>query len=271
MALEKFALSFFLLLMQCVAAFSGERIIIQSTTSTANSGLLSHILPKFEAATGIEAHVVAVGTGQALKNAANGDGDILLVHSKAAEEGFVAEGWGVKRFDVMYNDFVLVGPDTDPAQIKGEKDASAALMQIMAQGAVFISRGDNSGTHMAERRLWSEVGQDPSGFEGSWYREIGSGMGATLNMAAAVDAYTLSDRATWLSFGNKQNLTVLLEGDPRLFNQYGVIAVNPTLHPHVNKEGAEAFIGWITGPKGQAEIGAFQVNSQQLFFPNAGN
>ncbi|MDA0318611.1 MAG: substrate-binding domain-containing protein [Proteobacteria bacterium] len=271
MAFEKFALSFFLLLMQCVAAFSGERIIIQSTTSTANSGLLSHILPKFEAATGIEAHVVAVGTGQALKNAAMGDGDILLVHSKAAEESFVAEGWGVKRFDVMYNDFVLVGPDTDPAQIKGEKDASAALMQIMAQGAVFISRGDNSGTHMAERSLWSEFGQNPSEFEGSWYREIGSGMGATLNMAAAVDAYTLSDRATWLSFGNKQNLTVLLEGDPRLFNQYGVIAVNPTLHPHVNKEGAEAFIEWITGPSGQAEIGAFQVNSQQLFFPNAGN
>ncbi len=269
--MKKVVLSMGVFLLHSIAVFADERIIIQSTTSTANSGLLTQILPVFEAETGIEAHVVAVGTGQALKNAVNGDGDILLVHSKAAEESFVAQGWGVERFDIMYNDFVLVGPALDPAMIKGKQDVNTALEKIMMQEVLFISRGDDSGTHMAERRLWSAAGLDPSSFSGKWYREIGSGMGATLNMAASTDAYTLTDRATWLSFGNKGNLAVLVEGDPRLFNQYGVIAVNSERHPHINRIGAEAFVKWITGPRGQAEIASFQVNSQQLFFPNATN
>ena len=269
--MKKLAFGLAVVLLQSVMAFAGERIIIQSTTSTANSGLLAHILPVFEAQTGIEAHVIAVGTGQALKNAANGDGDILLVHSKAAEESFVARGWGVERLDVMYNDFVLVGPANDPAMTRGQQDVSIALEKIMTHEAMFISRGDDSGTHMAELRLWSAARVVPSEFSRKWYREIGSGMGATLNMAASIDAYTLTDRATWLSFGNKGNLAILVEGDPRLFNQYGVIAINPKRHAHINKEGAEAFVEWITGPRGQAEIAAFQVNSQQLFFPNATN
>ena len=269
--MKKLVLSIVVFLLHSVMAFAGQRIIIQSTTSTANSGLLAQILPVCESQTGIEAHVVAVGTGQALKNAANGDGDILLVHSKAAEESFVAQGWGVARLDVMYNDFVVVGPAQDPAMIRGQQDVSIALEKIMTQEALFISRGDDSGTHMAELRLWSAAGVVPTEFSGKWYREIGSGMGAALNMAASIDAYTLTDRATWLSFGNKGNLAVLVEGDPRLFNQYGVIAVNPEVHSHINKEGAEAFVQWITGPRGQAEIAAFQVNSQQLFFPNATN
>ena len=263
--------SMFVYLLHSIAVVADERIIIQSTTSTANSGLLAQILPVFEAQTGIEAHVVAVGTGQALKNATNGDGDILLVHSKAAEELFVAQGWGVERLDVMYNDFVLVGPAQDPAMIRGHRDVSIALEKIMTQEAMFISRGDDSGTHMAELRLWAAAGVTPSAFSGKWYREIGSGMGATLNMAVSVDAYTLTDRATWLSFGNKGNMAILVEGDPRLFNQYGVTAINPKRHAHINNAGAEAFVEWITGPRGQAEIAAFQVNSQQLFFPNASN
>ncbi len=269
--MKKIVSSMVFFLLHSIAVFASERIIIQSTTSTANSGLLAEILPVFEAQTGIAAHVVAVGTGQALKNAANGDGDILLVHSKAAEESFIAQGWGLQRLDVMYNDFVLVGPAEDPAMIKGNSEAANAFKQIMIQEVLFISRGDDSGTHMAERRLWSAAGQDPSSFSGKWYREIGSGMGATLNMAASIDGYTLTDRATWLSFGNKGNLAVLVEGDPRLFNQYGVIAVNPQRHAHINKKGAEAFVEWITGPRGQAEIAAFQVDAQQLFFPNAIN
>ena len=269
--MKKNLLSMIVYLLHSIPLFAGERIVIQSTTSTANSGLLAQILPVFEAETGIEAHVVAVGTGQALKNAVKGDGDILLVHSKPAEESFVAQGWGVARFDVMYNDFVVVGPSHDPALIKGIRDVSIALEKIMTQEVLFISRGDDSGTNMAERRLWSAAGLDPFSFSGKWYREIGSGMGATLNMAASIDAYTITDRATWMSFGNKGNLAVLVEGDPRLFNQYGVIAVNPERHPHINKIGAEAFVQWITGPQGQAEIAAFQINSRQLFFPNAIN
>ena len=269
--MKNLLLGIFVYLLHSIVVFADGRIIIQSTTSTANSGLLAQILPVFEAQTGIEAHVVAVGTGQALKNAANGDGDILLVHSKAAEERFVAQGWGVERLDVMYNDFVLVGPTQDPAMIRRQRDVGIALEKIMTQEAMFISRGDDSGTHMAELRLWSAAGVASSAFSGKWYREIGSGMGATLNMAASIDAYTLTDRATWMSFGNKGNLAILVEGDPRLFNQYGVIAVNPKRHAHINKDGAEAFVEWITGPRGQAEIAAFQVNSQQLFFPNATN
>jgi len=250
---------------------AADAIFIQSTTSTQNSGLLDALLPVFTQDTGIAVRVVAVGTGQAIKNAKNGDGDVLLVHSKDDEEVFVKAGWGLKRLDVMYNDFVLVGPTQDPAMIRRQRDVGIALEKIMTQEAMFISRGDDSGTHIAELRLWSAAGVAPSALSGKWYREIGSGMGATLNMAASIDAYTLADRATWLSFGNKGNLVVLVEGDPRLFNQYGVIAINPKRHAHINKEGAEAFVEWITGPRGQAEIAAFEVNSQQLFFPNATN
>ena len=258
-----------MLMWQCPAAIAKKQIIIQSTTSTANSGLLEAILPAFENTAGIKVRVVAVGTGQALKNAENGDADVLLVHSKDQEEAFVAAGWGLQRFDVMYNDLVLVGPEDDPAAIAQLENVTDALLRIRDNKAFFISRADNSGTHMAELRLWAEIKVEQSKFSGTWYREIGSGMGATLNMAGAMDAYTLSDRATWLSFGNKQKLKVLVEGDPRLFNQYGVIAVNPDRHPSVNTEGAQVFIDWLTGEKGQSQIARFRVNGEQLFFPNA--
>lgn len=246
-----------------------ERIIVQSTTSTQNSGLLKDLLPKFKAETGITVHVVAVGTGQALKNARNGDGDVLLVHAKAAEEKFVAEGYGVKRRDVMYNDFVIVGPASDPAGIAGSTDAVAALKKIAAAKALFASRGDDSGTHKKERALWKQAGLAPVGDGGKWYRELGSGMGATLNAAAGMNAYTMSDRATWIAFGNKGELKVLAQHDPKLFNQYGVILVNPDRHKHVKAKAGQAFIDWLTGPKGQAAIAAFKVQGKQLFFPNA--
>lgn len=264
-----FILFGFLLICQPFAGLANNQIIIQSTTSTANSGLLDAILPAFENMTGIKVRVVAVGTGQALKNAANGDADVLLVHSKEQEEEFVAAGWGLQRQDVMYNDLILVGPESDPADIAQLKNVTEAFSRIWENEAIFISRADNSGTHMAELRLWAEIKVEQSKFSGSWYREIGSGMGATLNMAGAMDAYTLSDRATWLTFGNKQNLKVLVEGDPRLFNQYGVIAINPARHQTVNQEGARLFIDWLTGEKGQSQIARFKVNGQQLFFPNA--
>ena len=259
----------FLLIWQSSAVIANKQIIIQSTTSTANSGLLEAILPAFENTTGIKVRVVAVGTGQALKNAANGDADVLLVHSKEQEEAFVSAGWGLQRLDVMYNDLVLIGPESDPAGVARLKNVTEALLRIRENEAIFISRADNSGTHMAELRLWAEIKVEQSKFSGSWYREIGSGMGTTLNMAGAMDAYTLSDRATWLSFGNKQNLRILVEGDSRLFNQYGVIAVNPDRHPTVNQEGARLFINWLTGDNGQSQIASFKVNGQQLFFPNA--
>lgn len=244
-------------------------IIVQSTTSTQNSGLLDAILPQFKEKSGIEVRVVAVGTGQALKNARNGDGDVLLVHAKPAEEKFVAEGFGVKRSDVMYNDFVIVGPKSDPAGIKGLSDAPLALRKIADSKAPFASRGDDSGTHKKERALWKMAEVDIGEASGSWYRETGSGMGATLNAAAGMGAYTMSDRATWIAFKNKGELAILTEGDDRLFNQYGVILVNPEKHAAVKKDDGQAFIDWLIGAEGQKAIAAYKVDGQQLFFPNA--
>jgi len=245
-------------------------IIVQSTTSTQNSGLLDYLLPKFTAKTGISAYVVAVGTGQALKNARNGDGDVLLVHAKASELKFVVDGWGVKRFDVMYNDFVIVGPQADPAQIAGMTDAVAALQKIAAARAKFASRGDNSGTNKKELWLWQQSQVDPGKSSRGWYRETGSGMGATLNAAVGMGAYTLSDRATWIAFKNKANFRVLTQHDPRLFNQYGVILVNPAKYPQVKAKQGQAFIDWLLSPVGQQLIGSYKVGGKQLFFPNAG-
>jgi len=259
-----------LLLSAAIAPAQDERfIIVQSTTSTQNSGLLDAILPQFTEQTGIQVRVVAVGTGQALKNAANGDGDVLLVHARPSEEQFVAEGHGVERFDVMYNDFVIVGPADDPAGIRGTADAPAALTDIAGAGATFASRGDDSGTHKKELSLWEQAGVDVSAASGAWYRETGSGMGATLNAAVGMDAYTLTDRATWIAFENRADHEILVEGDRQLFNQYGVILVNPEKHPSVKAQMGQAFIDWLTGPEGQAAIADFQVNGQQLFFPNA--
>ncbi len=251
------------------ATAADDVIIVQSTTSTQNSGLLDAILPQFQDATGIEVRVVAVGTGQALRNARNGDGDVLLVHAKPAEEAFVAEGFGLPRRDVMYNDFVIVGPATDPAGLANEADVVAALARIAATEAPFASRGDDSGTHKAELRLWGDTGTDVAAASGTWYRETGSGMGATLNAGVAMGAYVLTDRATWISFGNKGEHRILLEGDPRLFNQYGVIVVNPERHPNVQAAAAQTFADWLTGPDGQAAIAAFKVDGTQLFYPNA--
>ena len=247
---------------------SAESIILQSTTSTANSGLYDAILPPFTDKTGIQVNVVAVGTGQAIKNAQNGDGDVLLVHAKPAEEQFVADGFGVERFDVMYNDFVIVGPASDPAKIADSKDAATALKTIADAGALFASRGDNSGTHKKEKMLWQAAGIDPTDASGRWYRETGSGMGATLNTAVGMGAYTLTDRGTWISFGNKGDYKTLVEGDPSLFNQYGIILVNPDKHPKVKAGAGQAFIDWILSDEGQAAIAAYQVDGQQLFYPN---
>jgi len=245
-------------------------IIIQSTTSTQNSGLFEHILPNFTKKTGIDVRVVAVGTGQALKNAENGDGDVVLVHSKPDEEKFVAEGWGVKRRDVMYNDFVIVGPAADVAKIGGLKDAVEGFKKIAETEAPFASRGDDSGTNKAELKLWQDAGINPKSASGKWYLETGSGMGATLNTAVGKHAYALTDRGTWLSFANKDDFKVLVEGDPKLFNQYGVILVNPAKHPNVKAKEGQVFIDWLTGPEGQAAIASYKIDGQQLFFPNAG-
>ena len=246
-----------------------EFIIVQSTTSTQNSGLFEHILPLFREASGIEARVVAVGTGQALKNARNCDGDVVLVHARPAEEEFVAEGYGVERFDVMYNDFVVVGPDEDPAAVRGMADAALALARIAEAEAPFASRGDESGTHQKELALWHEAGVDVAAASGGWYRETGSGMGATLNTAVGMGAYAMTDRATWIAFQNKGDFAVLVEGDDRLFNQYGVIRVSPEHCPNVKTEPARQFVDWITGPDGQQAIADYRLNGQQLFFPNA--
>ncbi len=246
-----------------------RQIILQSTTSTANSGLLDAILPKFKEETGIDVHVVAVGTGQALKNARNGDGDVLLVHARTREETFIAEGYGVERFDVMYNDFIVVGPSADPAGIKGLYDVATALESIAAAQAVFVSRGDESGTHIKEKSLWNAANVDIGAASGSWYRETGSGMGATLNIAAGMNAYALTDRATWIAFANKADLTLLVEGDKRLYNQYGVILVNPQKHAHVRADDGQAFIDWLRAPEGQFAIADFKKDGQQLLFPNA--
>ena len=252
------------------AAVAADRfIVVQSTTSTQNSGLFDVLLPEFTRKTGIEVRVVAVGTGQAIKNAENGDGDVLLVHAKAAEEKFIAEGGGVERFDVMYNDFVVVGPPADPAGVGGSKDVVASLARIAESKAPFASRGDDSGTHKAELKLWKAAGVDVAAASGDWYRETGSGMGATLNTGTGMGAYVLTDRATWISFGNKGDYTIAVEGDKQLFNQYGVMLVNPEKHPNVKAEDGQAFIDWLTGKEGQDAIAAYKIDGQQLFFPNS--
>ena len=262
-----FAIS--MLLIMTVSTQAQQSIIVQSTTSTANSGLYGHLIPKFTAMTGIAVHVVAVGTGQALKNARNGDGDVLLVHAKSAEEQFVTEGYGVKRFDVMYNDFVIVGPASDPAGVTGASDTITALSRIAKYKATFVSRGDDSGTHKKERELWKAAGIAVSDASGTWYRETGSGMGATLNIAVGMNAYTLTDRATWLSFKNKSDLKIVFESSSDLFNQYGVILVNPKRHPRVKAQQGQAFIDWLLSDEGQASIASYKIDGQQLFFPNA--
>jgi len=245
-------------------------ITVASTTSTKNSGLYDYMLPIFTKETGIEVRVVAVGTGQAIRQAKNGDADVLFVHHKPSEEKFVAEGYGVERFDVMYNDFVLIGPDSDPADAGGASDVVAALQEIAATSSPFASRGDDSGTNKKELGLWKAAGIDAKGSSGSWYRETGSGMGATLNTAAGMGAYVLSDRATWLKFANKGDLKIVVEGDERLFNQYGIILVNPAKHPHVKVDLGQKFIDWVIGPEGQAVIGEYKIQGHQAFFPNAG-
>ena len=246
-----------------------KSIVVASTTSTQDSGLFEYLLPKFSQATGVTVRVVAVGTGQALKNARNGDGDVVMVHSKTDEEKFVAGGFGVKRYDVMYNDFVIVGPAEDPAGISGTKDVLAALKLIARTKAPFVSRGDDSGTHKAERALWAKAEIDVPAASGQWYRETGSGMGPALNTAVGMGAYILTDRGTWLSFKNKSGFKIVVEGDQPLFNQYGVILVNPAKHPQVKAADGQAFVNWLIGPEGQAAIASFKINGEQLFFPNA--
>ncbi len=250
---------------------AGERgsITVASTTSTQNSGLFAFLLPQFTAETGITVDVVAVGTGQAIRIATNGDADVLFVHHEASERKFVADGLGLARHPVMHNDFVLVGPASDPAGIRGMTDVAAALRHVGGGEFAFVSRGDDSGTHKKELELWQATGFDPRPASGSWYREAGSGMGATLNTARAMNAYTLADRATWASFGNKGDFRVLVEGDERLHNPYSAIVVNPERHPHVRLSEAQAFVDWLISPRGQAAIAAFRVDGQQLFFPDA--
>ena len=244
-------------------------IVVASTTSTQDSGLFGYILPLFKAETGIEVRVVAQGTGQALDTARRGDADVVFVHDRTAELKFVDEGYGIDRREVMYNDFVIVGPKSDPAKIARMKDVAGALKKIAGTNSPFASRGDHSGTHMAELRLWKLADVDLDSVKGSWYRETGQGMGPTLNIAAAMDAYSLTDRGTWLSFKNRRDLVIAVEGDTRLFNQYGVMLVNPAKHPHVKSELGLAFVDWITSPEGQAAIGGYKIAGQQLFYPNA--
>jgi tungstate transport system substrate-binding protein len=253
------------------ASAQDTTIVVASTTSTQDSGLFGHILPLFKAKTGIVVKVVAQGTGQAIDTGRRGDADVVFVHAKALEQKFVAEGGGVRRFPVMYNDFVLVGPASDPAGISGGKDIAAALTAIKTKGASFVSRGDRSGTHLAELDLWKLAGIEIARDKGPWYREIGQGMGAALNAAAGMGAYTLSDRATWLSFRNKGDLAIAVEGDGRLFNQYGVILVNPAKHPNVKKRLGQRFIDWLVSAEGQKAIADYKINGEQLFYPNAGD
>jgi tungstate transport system substrate-binding protein len=247
-------------------AVAHDFITVASTTSTEQSGLFGHILPIFKEKSGIEVRVIAQGTGQALDTGRRGDADVVFVHAETAEETFVADGFGVDRREVMYNDFVIVGPGDDPAKIKGGKEPVAALKKIAGTNATFASRGDDSGTHKAELALWEQAGIEPSG---EWYRELGTGMGPTLNTSAQMPAYTLTDRATWLSFENKGPLEIVVEGDPKLFNQYGVILVNPKKHPHVKAEQGQVFIDWLVSSEGQQAIADFRIGGQQLFFPNA--
>ena len=251
------------------ACWAQKFITVSSTTSTENSGLFKHILPIFEKKTGIEVRVIAQGTGQALDTARRGDADVVFVHAKAAEEKFIAEGHGVKRFPVMYNDFVLVGPKSDPAKVAGGKDITEALRKIKAANAPFVSRGDRSGTHMAELKLWKAAGIDIETDKGAWYRSLGQGMGASLNTASSMNGYILTDRGTWISFKNRGNLAILVEGDKRLFNQYGVILVNPVKHPNVKKDLGQQFIDWMISPEGQKAVAEYKIGGEQLFFPNA--
>jgi len=244
-------------------------ITVASTTSTEQSGLFRHLLPAFEKKSGIQVRVVALGTGQALDMARRGDADVVFVHARPLEEKFVADGFGVRRYEVMYNDFVLVGPKADPAKVGGGKDVVAALQKVKAAQAPFASRGDKSGTHFAELTLWRAAGIDIAKDKGSWYRDTGSGMGPTLNTASGMNAYTLTDRATWLSFKNRGDLVISVQGDKRLFNQYGVILVNPAKYPHVKKEMGQAFIDWVISPEGQKAVAEYKIGGEQLFFPNA--
>jgi len=254
----------------CNSAFaSDQQLLVQSTTSTANSGLYRFLLPNFEKETGIKVNVVAVGTGQALQNARNCDGDVLLVHAKKAEQKFVEEGYGVQRFDLMYNDFIIIGPKTNPAGISSEDGVNKALQRIAESNSLFASRGDNSGTHKKEQALWDAIFPNTEISEKSWYRSTGSGMGATINTAIGLGAYTLTDRATWISFNNKQDFTLLLEGDSVLFNQYGVTMVNPKKCASVPAHTAQVFIDWLLSKDTQQLISEFTIDSQQLFYPNA--
>ncbi|SEO85619.1 tungstate transport system substrate-binding protein [Rhodospirillales bacterium URHD0017] len=257
------------LLMPGLADAQDNTIVVASTTSTEDSGLFRHILPLFRAKTGIEVKVVAQGTGQALDTARRGDADVVFVHAKSAEEAFLAQGFGVKRYPVMYNDFVLVGPKKDPAGVAGTKDIVAALKALHDKQISFVSRGDRSGTHLAELALWKAAGIDPAANTGAWYKSIGQGMGAALNTAVALDAYVLSDRGTWLAFGNKSDLDIAVQGDKRLFNQYGVMLVNPQKHPHVKAAAGQQFIDWLVSPEGQRAIADYRINGSQLFYPNA--
>ena len=253
------------------AAAQPKSIVVASTTSTEQSGLFGHILPMFTQKTGIQVKVVALGTGQALDVGRRGDADVVFVHDRPAEDKFVAEGWGIGRRDVMYNDFVLIGPKADPAKVAGTKDIAAALKRIADAKAPFVSRGDRSGTHMAELRYFKLADVDPAKGKGSWYRETGSGMGPALNTASSMNAYLLSDRGTWLSFKNRGDLVIVVEGDKRMFNPYGVMMVNPARHPHVKVPEAQAFIEWLVSKEGQAAIASYKVGGEQLFFPDAHN
>ena len=244
-------------------------IVVASTTSTDQSGLFGYLLPAFQRKTGIQVRVVALGTGQALDLARRGDADVVFVHARSAEEKFLAEGHGVKRFDVMYNDFVLIGPKSDPAKISGGRDILDALKKIKAASAPFVSRGDKSGTHIAELDLWKLAGIDIATEKGPWYRDTGQGMGPALNTASAMNAYILSDRGTWISFKNRGELAIAVEGDKRLFNQYGVMLVNPARHPNVRRDLGQAFVDWVISPEGQKTIAAYEIGGEQLFFPNA--
>jgi tungstate transport system substrate-binding protein len=260
-----------LIALNTVSAQAQERFItVASTTSTEQSGLFGHLLPRFEQKTGIKVHVVAVGTGQALDLARRGDADVVFVHARSAEEKFLAEGHGVKRYPVMYNDFVLLGPKSDPAKIGGGKDILQAFKNLEAARAPFVSRGDKSGTHLAELDLWKAAGIDIDAVKGPWYRDTGQGMGPALNTASSMNAYILTDRGTWLSFKNRGDLTILVEGDKRLFNQYGVMLVNPDKHPSVKKELGQMFVDWVISPEGQQAIVDYKINGEQLFFPDAG-
>jgi len=260
----------FLAAVAALPAQAGDRFItVASTTSTQNSGLYDYLLPIFKKKTGIDVHVVAVGTGQAIRLARHGDADVLFVHHKPSELKFVHDGYGVKRFDVMYNDFVIVGPKSDPAKVKGLHDAAQALKMIAAAKAPFASRGDDSGTNKKELELWKDAGVKVKGASGKWYRETGSGMGATLNTASGMGAYALTDRATWIKFKNKGDLRLLVEGDKRLFNQYGITLVNPAKYPHVKVKDGQAFIDYVLSKEGQATIAAYKIKGHQAFFPNA--